>query len=428
MTLTTALSEPMPPAATPLAGCFEVDGNIVCPVTSSSLELAKDMPVERVKASVAIRDWLLTEARQSRDPGLILAGLSERLNFAGVPVDRSSIAMETLHAEHAAFARTWLKDDGGVTAEAFAYQRGRDENEKYLSSPFFVVHQTREHLLLDLAQTPDDAYGIVPGLKAAGFLHYLCFPIFFANGDENGITFATRAPQGFSQDDIAFIRFLMPAVAAVLELVASYITLDQVLRIYIGNEPHKFVLEGDVRRGNVSRIRSAILFADMRGYTHLSSDMTPEETVELLNVFFDCLVPPIEAEGGEVLKYMGDGLLAIFRDRGDDTGAAAQAALSAAQTALAAIEATLLPRPISAGIALHYGEAAYGNVGSGARLDFTVVGRDVNLASRLASMNKVLGEPLLMSGAFADHLWGDPKPLGSHVLDGLQGEVAVFKP
>jgi adenylate cyclase len=170
----------------------------------------------------------------------------------------------------------------------------------------------------------------------------------------------------------------------------------------------------------------------MRNFTRITSALTPEASVELLNAYFDCLVPPIEAESGEVLKYMGDGLLAIFRELGDDLGGAAQSALSAAGAALTRIEAANLesrfPVPIDVGIALHHGEAAYGNVGSGERLDFTVIGRDVNLASRIAQLNKQLGEPLLMSQAFVDFLWGDPESLGEHDINGFEEPIAVFRP
>ena len=136
----------------------------------------------------------------------------------------------------------------------------------------------------------------------------------------------------------------------------------------------------------------------MRNYTGLTSTLDPEQAVELLNAYFDCIVPPIEAEGGEVLKYLGDGVLAIFRDRGDDTGGAAHSALTAALQAVTPDRSgeprrAASPSPVAVGIALHHGEAAYGNVGSGERLDFTVIGRDVNLASRIAELNKSLGEP-----------------------------------
>ena len=257
-------------------------------------------------------------------------------------------------------------------------------------------------------------------------------PLFFTNGTRNGISFATRAEAGFRDEDVAILRFVMPTLAAVMEMRSVNKQLDHVLRIYVGDEPHKAILGGSIRRGHVQRIRSAILFADMRDYTRISADMTPEEAVDLLNIFFDCLVPAIEREGGEVLKYLGDGLLAIFREPGDDLGGAAKGALTASQSAMQSLaEANALGRfanPVAAGIALHHGEAAYGNVGSGARLDFTVIGRDVNLASRIARLNRTLGEPILMSKPFVDFLWDIPESLGEHALDGFAQPMGVYRP
>jgi adenylate cyclase len=257
-------------------------------------------------------------------------------------------------------------------------------------------------------------------------------PIFFTNGTDNGITFATRSPEGFGERGLPILRHLMPALAAVMEVRAVNRRLESVLRIYVGDEPHRAILSGTIRRGQVSRIRSAILFADMRNYAGITSTLSPESAVELLNAYFDCIVPPVEAEGGEVLKYMGDGLLAIFRDLGDDTGGAAYSALTAAIQAIARIETAngegRFPSPVAIGIALHHGEAAYGNVGSGERLDFTVIGRDVNLASRIAHLNKVLGEPVLMSQAFVEHLWGTPELLGDHSIEGFEEKVPIYRP
>lgn len=376
----------------------------------------------------AIRDWLLGEARMEGAQRDALTGVCERLVAAGVPLDRASLVIETLHSQHAAISKVWRR---GEEPRREAHPYVDDSRSSYRRSPFFHVHQTRDMLSLWLPDTPDERFGVVPSLKADGYVHYLCFPIFFANGDENGIAFATKSPAGFSQDDIDLLNFVMPALSAATEIIAGYLRLDTLLRTYVGDEPHKEILSGVVRRGQVTRIRSAILFADMRSYTQRTSVMEPEAVAELLNAYFDCLVPAIEDEGGEILKYMGDGLLAIFRDKGDDTGGAADAALRSARVGLACIEAYNAENPhepIKAGIALHHGEAAYGNVGSGVRLDFTVVGRDVNIASRLARLNKVIDEPLLMSGAFADHLWADGQLLGSFALDGINEAVRVYRP
>ncbi len=374
-----------------------------------------------------LRDWLLGEAARDETYTVMLPGLAERLAALGVPVDRVTTAIEALHSEYSGVGRMWTKEDGS----SFRLFPHEQRDLAYSRSPFAYAHRTGEWLVLDLPNTPDDAFGIVPELKAAGYKHYVCIPVRFTNGSENGLTFTTYTPGGFDPRALSILRFVLPTIAASMEVRALNQRLNNVLRIYVGDEPHRAILAGRIRRGQVSRIRSAILFADMRSYTRITSALSPEAAVELLNDFFDCLVPPIEQEGGEVLKYMGDGLLAIFRDQGDDTGGTAQSALNAAVQGLVKLDAAnragTFPTRIEAGIALHHGEAAYGNVGSGVRLDFTVIGPDVNLASRIATMNKVLGEPILMSRAFAEHLWGDPELIGRHPLDGIPEPVPIYR-
>jgi len=382
-----------------------------------------------VAGIMRFRDWLVTGAARLRDSNALLTGVAERLIGLGLPIDRIFVAMEALHSEYAGIGRSWSREDG---ASVRLLPHGVRRERVYQASPFAHVNRTGEWLHMDLRSTPDDAFPIVPELKAAGYRHYLTIPIRFTLGAENGISLTTRAEEGFGERGLEVLRQVIPTFATVMEMRTVNRRLDDVLRIYVGDEPHRAILSGAILRGQVTRIRSAILFADMRSYTRLSSRLTPEAAVELLNDYFDCLVPPIEDEGGEVLKYLGDGLLAIFRDRGDDTGGAAQSALTAAANGLQRIAAAnaegRFPVSVMAGIALHHGEAAYGNVGSGKRLDFTVIGRDVNLASRIATLNKGLGEPLLMSRPFVEHLWGNTVSLGQHNVEGFDEAVAVYKP
>ncbi len=398
------------------------------PSADTQGEEIRDLDPALFKPGLALRDWLLAEGARLEDWAPLLEGLADRLNALNVPIDRITTAIDALHSEYTGIGRVWTRENG------FAFKlfpHGEQSERAYERSPFAEAHRTGRWLILDLRTTPDDAFDIIPELKAEGYVYYVCVPLCFTNGTRNGVTFATRAQHGFDSRALSVLRFVMPTLAAVLETRSVNQRLDNVLRIYVGDEPHKAILSGTIQRGEVSRIRSAILFADMRSYTRISSELEPERAVELLNTFFDCLVPPINAEGGEVLKYLGDGLLAIFRDRGDDTGQSAQAALSAAVAGLVLLEQAnqegRFPTRVDAGIALHHGEAAYGNVGSGARLDFTVIGPDVNLASRIAQMNKVLREPLLMSKAFADHLWGDPEMIGRHPLDGFLEPVPIYR-
>ncbi|WP_262030309.1 adenylate/guanylate cyclase domain-containing protein [Microvirga sp. Mcv34] len=391
--------------------------------------MARSLDAESLARVIALRDWLITVAGQMEDSNEVLSGFLNRLIELGLPIDRAVSAIETLHSEYAGIGRFWTREEGTVVR----YLPHGDRRETvYQTSPFAHVNRTREWLVLDLANTPDDLFPIIPELKDAGYRHYVTIPIRFTNGAENAISFATRSPQGFGIRELTILRMVIPSFSLVTELRATSNRLDEVLRIYVGDDPHKAILSGAIQRGQVTRIRSAILFADMRDYTHISSTLSPESAVELLNNYFDCLVPPIEDEGGEVLKYLGDGLLAIVRDKGDDTGGAAQSALTAATKALRRIEAAnnegRFPVPINVGLDLHHGDAAYGNVGSGQRLDFTVIGRDVNLASRIAELNKRLGEPLLMSKPFVEHLWGNPSPLGPHEVEGFAEAIEVYKP
>ena len=393
------------------------------------LTMARSLDAESLARVIALRDWLVTAAGQMEDPNEVLSGFLDRLIELGLPIDRAVSAIEALHSEYAGIGRFWTREEGTVVR----YLPHGDRRETiYQTSPFAHVSRTGEWLILDLSNTPDDLFPIIPELKEAGYRHYVTVPIRFTNGAENAISFETRSSEGFGTRALTILRMVIPSFALVTELRATSNRLDQVLRIYVGDEPHRAILSGAIQRGQVTRIRSAILFADMRDYTHISSTLSPESAVELLNNYFDCLVPPIEDEGGEVLKYLGDGLLAIVRDKGDDTGGAAQSALTAATKALRRIEIAnnegRFPVPINVGFALHHGDAAYGNVGSGQRLDFTVIGRDVNLASRIAELNKSLGEPLLMSKPFVEHLWGNPSPLGAHDVEGFEEAIEVYKP
>jgi adenylate cyclase len=395
----------------------------------SSKKLRDLMSSRRLMAVSALRDWLLGEGRRAEDPTKNLKEMCAHLLDMGVPIERVAISISTLHAEHDAVGRIWTKDAG---VKESVYVSPGPEDPIFLQSPYYAAMTSGEWVELWLPETPDDRFGIVPDLKAEGYTHYICAPINFANGMTAWATFATRAPVGYTSSDLAVLASILPPFAALLELRVAWATLRNVLRIYVGDEPRQAILRGNVKRGQVSTIRSAILFADMRDSTQHTIELGAVGAVELFNDFFDCLVPPIEARRGEVLKYMGDGLLAIFREGGNGESDASERALIAAReglTALATFNATHPEKlQMRAGIALHYGEAAYGNIGSGARLDFTVIGRDVSLASRVAELNRTLDEPLLMSGAFAEHLPGNALPLGRFPAKGFADPVEVYRP
>jgi adenylate cyclase len=398
-------------------------------MTDALSEPAPILSNERLRLSLAVRDWILGEAREIGDPNIILEGVSLMLRDAGIPIDRATSAVELRHAERAANAPIW--EFGSSAREyIYAHERGSDASGK---RPLAEAHRLNDWIFTWLPDTPDDEYDIVAPLKAAGYTHHIAAPVVLPNGMHNGFTFATRAPNGFSNEDIAVLRSIFPTLAALQEVLATQRVMREVMRMYVGDEPHLRILSGDVRRGEVLRIRAAILFADMRDFTSLTAHLSEEAATALVNDYYDCIVPPIEDRGGEVLKFMGDGILAIFRAAESGDIESCMRAFGAARAGLLRVASRNQKRTArlssTSGIALHFGNAAYGNVGSGARLDYTVIGRDVNLAARIADLCGRLGEALLLSDSFQCRLSEhELRNLGAFSLKGVDRQQTVFAP
>lgn len=397
---------------------------------ASAFDLIRALPDATAARARHIHAWLGAAPRETATLTELWERFCGLLLEAGVPVARGSLVVETLHAAYLATADIWTPETG-AEERRFQPETQRVNSDTYTRSPFYEAHQTRKPVELWLPTTDDSRFGIVHELKAQGFTHYLCCPMFFANGNENGFTLATRAETGFAPDELRLIALLAPSLEAAVEISAGRQRLDDVLKTYLGDDPHCRVLSGQIRRGEMTEVTASMLFADMRDSTRLTENMTPSEAADLFNGFFDCIVPPIEKLGGVVLKYMGDGLLAIFRDGEGGPRAAAEAALAAAEEALACLDAAngrgAFLEGVAAGIALHHGLVSYGNIGSGTRLDFTVVGRDVNLASRASRLNRRTGERLLMTGAFAPLLSRPTELVGRFEAAGLSEPIPVHR-
>ena len=382
---------------------------------------------DRRKKAQALCTYLLGDGRLQRDGSGASAGLCERLVDAGLPLDRYASIIRILHSTQIAMVQFW-EPGVGLSDVAIPYKSAMDD--AYRSSPPAFAHEHGAWLGFDPNEIPVGQFDIVSELREAGFQHYICAPVRLANGMEDSFSFATKSASGFSAEDIALLRATFPAISACHEILVLERILKEVTRMYVGEEPHKRILSGDVHRGEVTRIEAAILFADMRGFTSLTADMAAEDVTALLNSYFDCIVPAIEEQGGEVLKFMGDGVLAIFREeRG--AGDACKRALTAAREGLGSVATrneTADPG-FEVGMALHYGNVAFGNIGSGRRLDYTVVGRDVNLASRIATLCGALDARLLVSEGFRDLLEpGDFRSAGRHTMKGFSEPMAIFEP
>ncbi|WP_406644860.1 adenylate/guanylate cyclase domain-containing protein [Aliisedimentitalea scapharcae] len=387
-----------------------------------SSEILASLPSDTLVAALELIDFMLGEALLLADADDVLIAMSERIRAAGVPLERATSIVSLLHAEAVASARFW---ELGKGTRSFLFPYSDDSGEGYAHSPAADVHRTGQWVDLWLPETPDDRYGIVAELKQDGYTQYVMAPVFMKMGRNGTFSFATRAPEGFSKTDLAFLRAVFPALAACQDILATSRSMQEVLRIYVGEEPHRRILSGDVHRGDVMHIRAVILLADMRRFTELTAEMSARAATDLLNAYFDCVVPPVEEAGGEVLKFMGDGVLAIFRVQ-DGEEDACERALVAAREVLARVRQRSGEPTFDVGIALHAGEVAFGNVGAGMRLDYTVIGRDVNLVARLAGLCSSLDEPLLVFSQFRTRLRIPGRSCGAHRLKGLSQLEIVY--
>jgi adenylate cyclase len=384
--------------------------------------------MDDVESAVA---WLIDGARSARAPQDVLAQLCARLVGCGVPLWRVRVFVRTLHPNLMGRRISWDIGKGVEVNETPIEVRA---SEMFRTSPIATIMTSGRPLRRRLLapDCPMD-YPVLEELKAEGATDYVIMPLNFVGGESHAVSWATRAPCGFGDSDIAAIEAVMPPLTRVAEIWGMRRVATNLLDTYVGRHAGERILAGQIRRGHTEAIRAAIWLSDLRGFTALS-DRTPGPVlIELLNRYFDCQVPPIQARGGEVLKYMGDGLLAIFPIAGEerDVAAVCGAALAAARAfraELAQINATADTdgTRLRCGLALHVGEVMYGNIGGGNRLDFTAIGPAVNLAARLETLARDLNRTVIASDAFAEACPQDFVPLGRRPLRGLTAPQPAF--
>lgn len=380
---------------------------------------------------VPVADWIVEGARRCRTLHEMVDELCWRLIHAGIPVWRSTLQLATLHPQLRAYAVRWWRDDALV--EELSIMHGMERTAAYRNSPVPLVMEQGQVVRRRLGDAATTEFPVLGELRSRGGTDYVAMPITFANGRHQCLTFATNRTGGFPDDDIARLLGLTRLLALVLELQATKRMARDLLGIYLGREAGSRVLDGAIHRGVAERIEAAILVADMRGFSMLSRTLAGEETISLLDEFFAAIVGPIHTAGGEILKFVGDGLIGVFPLRTSGTlKAAAERALGAAQAALAAIDRLNDHRgkvgspPIGIGVALHVGEVLFGNVGAPDRLDFTAIGSAVNLASHLERLNKSLRLRLVASRDFAMLCGEKLTSRGQHTLPGSADDLEVF--
>jgi adenylate cyclase len=379
----------------------------------------------------AVVEWLVDGARSARQPQDVLTQLCARLLACGLPLHRVAVFVRTLHPNVMGRRFLWRRGEGVVVTEA---EYGITDTDTYLRSPVPVVFERGETIRRRLADPacPND-YEILAEMRAEGVTDYLIQPLPFTNGEVHAVSWTTRRPSGFSDDDMAALEAIRPPLARLAEVYALRRVAATLLDTYVGRDAGERILQGQIRRGDIERIDAVILLSDLRDFTAHSDRLPGEAVIRMLNAYYDGLVPALEAHGGEVLKFLGDGLLAIFPVAGDPA-VACRAALAAADQARAALregnpERAARGEPeLRFGLALHLGEVLYGNIGSAGRLDFTTIGPAVNLTARLENLARDLGRDLVASAAFACHCPAALHSLGTFRLRGFQAPQEVFAP
>jgi adenylate cyclase len=351
--------------------------------------------------------------------------LSDRLVACGIPLWRVAVFVRTLHPQVMGRRFIWRP---GAEIEMSEAPFGVLETAEFLNSPVARVYETGRPVRRKLADPDGGAdFPVLADLRAEGVTDYLASPLLFTDGAIHVVTCTTREPGGFTDAQIAGIEAIITPLARVAEIRALRRMASVLLDTYVGHDAGERILAGRIRRGDIEEIHAAIWLSDMRGFTTLADRLPPRVLIDLLNRYFDCQVPVILDHGAEVLKFMGDGLLAIFAITGDETEVCKRALAAArrAQTNIAELSRSAMPG-LRFGLALHIGDVLYGNIGSGSRLDFTCIGPAVNFAARIEKLTGQVGREILASGEFARHCRGEFTALGEFALSGFSATQQVF--
>ena len=270
-------------------------------------------------------------------------------------------------------------------------------------------------------------FPVMEDLKAAGATDYVAMPLFFSDGQINVLTLTSDHPEGFTTANLGLIFEVSTVISRFFEVFTQKENAQSLLETYVGRRTGARVLGGEIRRGDGDDIDAAIMFCDLRGSTRLEEELGRKDYIELLNTFFDTASSIVHAHGGEVLKFIGDAVLAVFPDTEDGTDAGAEALQAAREIVakLAELREEDPNRCCECSIGICYGQVTYGNVGSQERLDFTVIGRPANIAARLGDYGKTVGHRIVASGRVAQHA-PDSKPLGPVSLHNVKEPVESF--
>jgi adenylate cyclase len=375
-------------------------------------------------------DWLIDGARSAMDPSRMMSETCERMVAAGLPLWRVGVFVRTLHPDIYGRNFVWKP---GAEVEIGSVDFKILESPDFIASPVIIVFQQGLEVRARMDDPASNRFPIVEDLRAEGATDYIALPLPFIDGTVNASSWSTRQPGGFTDEQLAMLRKIVKPLARVIEIISLSRTAASLLDTYVGNRAGERILGGQIRRGHTETMNAAIWLSDLRGFTSLSDRVPAETVVDILNQYFDCQVDSIRAHGGEVLKYMGDGLLAVFPidEYVGDSQQVCSKVLEAAHESRASVadmqyQIGDVVERFRFGVALHVGRILYGNIGGGNRLDFTCIGPAVNLAARLEKIASRLHRTIVASEGFAGICSGGWSDLGEFPIAGFSKDQRVY--
>ncbi|CTQ53346.1 Adenylate cyclase 1 [Roseibium album] len=391
------------------------------------LDLEKSIRPDNVEA------WLLGAASKTQSAHALVAEFAGQLAQSDFGVERVTVIVGTLHPQVRRYAWIWNVEDG-ICDEIQIGEETLSSSE-YRNNPIFKVVEYGETVRVPLSGEADETLSpLMNELAAAGFSEYVALPLSARGEKYNAVTFSTRKHGGFSQEQWGTLMRLFKIFGLHVERHIANRIAENISLTYLGREAGQRVVNGTINRGSGLPIKAIVWSSDLRDFSSISESSDNEAVADVLNYYFSVLAEAVIKNGGDVLKFIGDGMLAIFPL--SDYRTPNQAAQAAALAAIEAVRqlATLNQRMaendnwkvLRTGIGLHSGEVFFGNIGSARRLDFTVIGEAVNIASRVEGLCKSLKQEVLMSESVAQLLDYDAVSLGSYALKGMQKPEHIY--
>lgn len=381
--------------------------------------------------SDGVVDWLTNGTSGERFIDNIFAEMCIRLQQAGIPLKRSTMHVRIQHPQWLGAAFMW--SDGMREAKISRVDFDVRERSEFIGSPVSEMLDGASELRENLEGDPSlgRKHAVYDEMRAKGLTDYVAWPLHHTLGKRHLVTFATDRHGGFDDAHLVALKNVLPVLALVSEIRVKNRLARTLLETYVGSHAGELILAGATRRGTGTTVRAAIMICDLRDFTKISDNWPRDDVIDLLNDYFDAMSEPIARHGGEILKFIGDGLLAIFPLSGPGACANLLRAVTEARQAMAALNERnngTGRAPLNYGIGVHVGDVMYGNIGSSSRLDFTVIGPAVNMASRLEALTKQLGRPVLLSRAFAELVEREfeLEHVGKYEVRGFSDPIELF--